>query len=527
MLTIDPTPALTEFDHHVFALVVPPDHYLRQVVAHIDFERFRLCLAETYSLELGRPPIPPLRMLKIMFLRFHYKLSDYQVMARTTTDMAFRWFLGLPVGSPVPHPSNGTYFRQRLGAERFMQVFQDLITQAREAGLIKDRLRLKDATHLLADVANVQPLQLVAQVRDRLLQAATPLWADWVGEQRAALATLQQTTAEFTDEERLAARVEHLQQLAAQVQDRLAQPPVTPATAHAHQRLRRALDVADKLLADCHAPAAHDQLASAVDTEARVGKHGSFFVGYKLDLLMDADSELITSLNVLPGNGAEAADAIVLLKQEEAAQGNDVAALSMDGAGYNGPLLRELSAPQGLHVDVTVPPPAAPPRTTFGPERFPLTVLAAERSAVTCPNGQTTQQRSRTRHDTGFRYQFAAKQCAGCPLRSDCLENPASKRGRVVVKNDYEAEYQQVAAKAQTPQYQETRRIHPKVERKLNEVVRHHGARRVCFRGQAKVLIQAVLTTLVVNVKRMLKLLTSPVPTELAAQTVRAELGCT
>ena len=44
--------------------------------------------------------------------------------------------------------------------------------------------------------------------------------------------------------------------------------------------------------------------------------------------------------------------------QEEAAQGNDVQGLSMDGAGYNGPVLRELTDPEGLNLDVTVPPPS-------------------------------------------------------------------------------------------------------------------------------------------------------------------------
>ena len=67
---------------------------------------------------------------------------------------------------------------------------------AREAGLVKDRLRLKDATHMLADVANVQPLQLAAQVRERLLNAAQPLFADWVAEQRVNIERLRQTTAE-------------------------------------------------------------------------------------------------------------------------------------------------------------------------------------------------------------------------------------------------------------------------------------------------------------------------------------------
>jgi transposase len=520
-------PELSEFDRCVFDLVVPQDHYLRQVAAKIDFERFLPRLVEAYSLGMGRPAINPVRMLKILFLRFHYKLSDRQVMKRTDTDMAFRWFLDLPLRDPVPNHTDGTYFRKRIGAERFAQVFQELITQAREAGLVKDRLRLKDATHLIADVADVQPLQLAAQVRERLLQAAMPFFADWVNTQRGQIETLRQTTAEFPDDERLAARIEHLREMAAQLQERLsALPPASPED-RPRLRLQHALALVDKLLADRSDPQAKDRLASGTDPDARVGKHGGYFVGYLLDMAIDADSEFITSLNVLPGNGAEAADAVTLIEQEETAQGNDVAGMSMDGAGYNGPVLRQLTDPHGLNLDMTVPPPTRAERTTFGPERFSLRIIDAQHGEVTCPSGQTTQRRWRTRHGTGYRYQFKASQCADCPLRAECLENPASPRGRSVDKSDYEAEYANVETKAKTPEYHQTRRTHPKIERKLNEMVRHHRSRRACFRGLRKVLTQAVLTALVVNIKRMVKLLAQPVPTAAEVLALRAGLSDT
>jgi transposase len=497
---------LSELDQQVFVAVVPADHYLRQVKEQIDFERFRSYLVEAYSATMGRPAIDPVRMLKIAFLRFHYRLSDRQVMERTKTDMAFRWFLDLGLHEAVPDHTNGTHFRQRIGSERFVQVFQELMTQARERGLVRDRLRLKDATHLFADAADVPPLVLAAKVSERLLQAATPFFADWVSEQRTQLQRLQQTTAEFRDDERLAQRVEQLRRMANELQERAAALPTATAADSKRQRLDRALALVAKLVDDQADPEAGDRLASVADPEARCGKHGEFFVGYLLDLAIDADSELITAVNVLPGNAAEASDAAELIRQEETAQGNDVAELSMDGAGYNGPVLRELTDPAGLNLEVTVPPPPAPPRTTFGPERFTLT-LVDDRPALTCPNGQTTTQRDRSKH--GWKYIFKKDQCGGCPLRAQCLEKPEVHQRRKVIKNDYEAEYQRLVAKAATPEYQQTRHEHPKIERKLGEVVRYHGGRRACYRGRAKVFCQALLTALVVNIKRLVKLLTA------------------
>ena len=60
--------------------------------------------------------------------------------------------------------------------------------------------------------------------------------------------------------------------------------------------------------------------------------------------------------------------------------------------------------------------------------------------------------------------------------------------------------------RAQTPEYQEVRRTHQKIERKLGEVVRHHGGRRARCRGQPKILIQELMTILVVNVRRITQL---------------------
>ncbi|MCI0457048.1 MAG: transposase [Gemmataceae bacterium] len=462
-------------------------------------------------------------MLKILFLRFHYRLSDRLICQRAQTDVAFRWFLGLACHEQLPDPSTASYFRRRLGVERLQQVFDDLVSLARELGLVKDRLRLKDATHLFADVANVTPLTLAAQVREHLLHAAEPLFPGWVRRQGDDLQTLRQATAELPDDDRLALRVAYLRNAASELRELLPTLPTLTGVEPTRQRLDRALQIVAKLLADHADPKAGDRLASVSDPEARVGKHGEFFVGYLLDLAIDADSEIITAIHVLPGNGAEAADTVTRIQQEESAHGNDVAAVSLDGIGYNGPLLRELTDPAGLNLEVTVPPPATPQRKTFGPERFALTVLPEQKGEVTCPQGERTRQRERVDKDTGWKYIFKPGQCGGCPQRGECLQNPASQNGRTVIKNDYEAEYAQVQSRSATAAYQQTRREHPKIERKLGEVVRQHGLRRVSYRGQDKVRRQALLTGWVVNVKRLVRLVGRKGPAAARTAGVRAE----
>jgi transposase len=512
-------PATAE-ERALYEQVVPEDHFLRRLLQAVDFPSFLPLLAAAYSPDHGSPPVDPVVMLKLEVLARQYNLSDREVMAGARFNLAYRLFLGLSLKSPLPHPTSLTYFRQRLGPARMQQVFDALVGQARRLGLVKDRLRLKDATHIIANIAVPSAIRLVAEARDRLLEALRPFAPERAAEEEARAQAIRQGTEDARDEERLVQRVGHLRAVLAWADDVPAQEDFRRPGEPAREKVRQALALAHKVLADREAPGGPDQLRSLHDPDARRAKHGGYFDGYLLDVTMDADSELLTAVNVLPGNGDEGADAGHLIAQEEQAHGNDVQAVSLDGAGYRGPVLRALTDPAGLNLEVFTPPANVPPPAVFGPERFALTVLAGV-PTLTCPAGQTTAARNRSRHGTSWKYRFRKGQCGGCPLRGQCLENPQSSKGRIVTKNDYEAEYQAAQAKAQTPAYAAVRRQHPAIERKLAELVRRHDLRHARYRGRAGVWYQGVLTGLVVNLKRLVRLLAAPL--QAAAGTVRAE----
>lgn len=495
----------TEIDTLIFAKLVPPDHYLRRVKQCLDFERFRDLLKDCYSAALGRTAEDPVRMIKLAFLQFHYRLSDREVVAAAQVNVAFRLFLELSLESRLPVPSLLAQFRSRVGVERHQALFDHLVTQAREQGLVRDRLRLKDATHVLANIAVPSTLRLVAQSRQRLLEAARPYAPERVAAEEAEAAVVRQATADLPDTDRLVARVMQLRRIVAwadvvhQHLGRLRASPDPERT-----RFAAAVALAHRVLADRDDPDKGDQVRSVVDPDARCGKHGAYFDGYLLDISMDADSELLTALNLLPGNGDEARDAQPLLAAEQRAQGNAVEAVSIDGIGWNGEVLRALSAPAGLGVEVYVPPP--PPGATpfFRPEAFTLDL---QQDRLTCPGGQQTTTKERSAKHTGWKFVFARRQCAGCWLQAQCLATLPQTKGRSVIKNDYQAEYDAAQARATTPGYAAVRQQHPRVERKLADIVRYHGGRHSRYWGQGRVKIQYLLTGLVVNAKRMVKLL--------------------
>jgi len=336
------------------------------------------------------------------------------------------------------------------------------------------------------------------------LDAARSYAPEQVAQEEAEAKRLRAVTTDLPDAERLLHRVTHLRALVARVDGWFPQvEQQAPEGDISLQRLRTTLALAHKVLHDRDYPEASDKVISAHDWEARMGWHHQYFAGYLLDISEDADSEFITAIDVLPPSGDEAANATALIQQEEQAHGNDIEALSIDGIGFRGDLIDRLTDPEGLNLEVIVPPTEQAPSGGFPPEAF---LLDAAKEELTCPAGQTTRSRARNAKDTGWKYRFSAGQCKGCPLRDQCLAKPKATSGRTVIKNDYEATYRTAREKAKTPRYQEVRAQHPRVERKLGELVRWHHARHARYRGRAKVLIQALLTGFVVNVKRMLKL---------------------
>jgi transposase len=138
----------------VYRAVVPADHYLRKVLQVVPWDEFHELVASHYSLDQGRPAESPVLMLKLEYLRYHHNLSDREVITRAETDLAFRWFLQIPLNGWLPVPSSLCVFRGRLGTKGFRQVFHRVVHTAREHGVVKDRLRIKDATHVIGNMAD-------------------------------------------------------------------------------------------------------------------------------------------------------------------------------------------------------------------------------------------------------------------------------------------------------------------------------------------------------------------------------------
>ena len=132
--------------------LIGADHLLRRLSEAVDFSFVGPLVSDCYCPDNGRPSWDPVILFKVVFLQFLYDLSDRQIQDQVNLHLGCKWFAGLMPEEAAPDHSTICRFRARLGPEKFQEIFNTIIERARTAGLVHDRLRIIDATHLQAKV---------------------------------------------------------------------------------------------------------------------------------------------------------------------------------------------------------------------------------------------------------------------------------------------------------------------------------------------------------------------------------------
>jgi hypothetical protein len=90
-----------------------------------------------------------------VFLQFLYDLSDRQVEEQVNLHLACKWFVGLQPEEIAPDHTALCRVRAGLGPDKFDEIFNRIVAQAGEVGVVHDWLCIIDATHLAAENANL------------------------------------------------------------------------------------------------------------------------------------------------------------------------------------------------------------------------------------------------------------------------------------------------------------------------------------------------------------------------------------
>ena len=118
------------YGRSVYERVVPRDHFLVKLNQVIDWEAFTEILLAAYAGqgETGRPPYPPVVILKMLVITYLYRFSERQVEEATNFNLAIKEFVGLAVDERAPDHSTLSEFNRRLREAGGWRQLQAMVT---------------------------------------------------------------------------------------------------------------------------------------------------------------------------------------------------------------------------------------------------------------------------------------------------------------------------------------------------------------------------------------------------------------
>ena len=229
--------------------------------------------------------------------------------------LAYKYFLGLAIDEEPPDDTTISYFRaQRLGEEKFRQVFQKIVQQCIDKGLVKGKRQIIDSTHIIADMAVTSLTGLIKMCRQNVLRTVEQQDSE-LAEKLGLKDMLVTKQDKFSrKEDNLEEEIDQAEKLLDGVTQELKEKnlKVTP-------ELQKDLGLLEKAVADREDESV-DRLVSPVDPDARCGKKThKHWVGYKGHIVVEEDSEIITAIETTPANLNDGSELKPLLQQQEEA----------------------------------------------------------------------------------------------------------------------------------------------------------------------------------------------------------------
>jgi IS5 family transposase len=138
----------------------------------LDDGRFFKPYRAFFHVSLGRPSIPIETYLRLMFLKYRYRLG-FEALCREVADsITWQRFCRIPLGGVTPHPTTLMKITSRCGERAIAELNDALITKAAEAKLLKTNRVRADTTVIEANVAYPVDSSLLAKGVARLAKLA-------------------------------------------------------------------------------------------------------------------------------------------------------------------------------------------------------------------------------------------------------------------------------------------------------------------------------------------------------------------
>ncbi len=413
--------------------LIPGDHILKRVDAILDLAWLPALVKDTYCTDNGRRSIDPEAALRLMMAGFFEGITqDRKLMRQAQVNLAMRWFAGYRLHESLPDHSSLTRIRQRWGAERFKQIFQRIVRQCVDAGLVGGKTVHIDATLIRADVSWESLVQIHA---DKVLEE-------------------NPSTDESPDD------------------------PTSGKTKSSKPQKRSTTDPDATMSTSC----------KTFHMEPSYKQHGA----------VDDQCGVIVDIDVTTGQANEGNQLPEQIERIETNTGQKPETVTADKGYAHGANYAHLEQEQ---IEAIIPPSSQTPRSSCIPScRFKYD---AKHRIVKCPAKQILTYSSTS--EKGDIYRADSKDCQRCSLRQRCFSSQKARCRTILIGHGYEALLRARRVHARNDEHRKKlyTRHRWRVEGVHGQAKVQHGLRRAARRGLWNVAIQAYLTAVVMNLKRL------------------------
>lgn len=433
--------------------LVAQDHILRKIKAAVDFNFIHDLCKDLYCLDNGRPAVSPVTLFMILFLGYLYGIkSETKLCQMVNENIAFKWFLGLKLTERGPDHATISInrvrrFRDNDIAER---IFEEILRQCREKGLVGGEVLYTDSTHIKAK-ANKHKKQAVPA-------------------QETPKAYLAELDAQI-DLDRVV----------------LGKKP-----------FERDDDPKDPEQDGSGGKSGKIRMESTSDPDSgqlsKEGKPDGFH--YSEHRTVDSKHNVIVNVEITPANVNDITPVPQLLEQIKARLGKLPKFMGFD-AGYHNAAIAHLLEKNGIQGVIGYR------RHTFKTDYFGKWRFHYDPyfDAYICPNREKLYWKTTNRE--GYReYYSDSKACASCPMRSQCLSEKAKRRQ--VTRHVWQDALDEIIAFTKTPAGKQLYALRKQtIECSFAEAKENHGLRYARMVGRANMREQSFLTAAVQNMKRL------------------------
>ncbi len=438
----------------IYDTVIPKNHLLRKIAENIDFSFVNKLMEKCYCIDFGRPAYEPELILKTLFLKLLYDLSDREVISRCQTDMAFKFFLGLDPEDDVPDASLLAKFRtMRITEEELQEFLNETVRQALDNNIIKSKTIIVDSTHSRSKHTAQTPTQILREMTKNLRKE------------------IHRTQNEISN--------------------------IFPEKPTVENDIFEEIDYTKALV---NALLKVD-LKSENDEDAKIGhkSEDNDFFGYKSHIAMTEEG-IITGLSVTNGTAADNKEFENIVNQtlETGVEVNDIAG---DKAYSTSDILKF-----GIDKNINI---ISKLKENVGSKEFNDEYVSFNKDADTyeCKNG-CLAKKNKVRKNGTIGYSFYRADCEKCPFAKECLGNTNDGYKQILQNVNHEI-FEEQRTFETTEHFKEKHKVRWKIEQRNSHLKNRYGLNKTYGTGLWSMKAQSFLTAFTANIIKITKLVTT------------------